>query len=103
VRQLYGPGPAVASPYVPAMRSPGRSGITQIIDDCCDRTRRLTAAIGALPGAEVLHEPQINQGVARFTDPSSGHDSRTDRVIARIQHDGRAWFGANDLRRGTRR
>jgi hypothetical protein len=40
-----------------------------------------------------LHEPQINQGLIRFTDPGGDHDSRTDRVIARIQHDGHAWFG----------
>ena len=56
--------------------------------------RRLTAGIGALPGAEVLREPQINQGLVRFTDPGGDHDSRTDRLIARIQQDGRAWFGA---------
>jgi glutamate/tyrosine decarboxylase-like PLP-dependent enzyme len=76
-----------------AIRSLGRSGIAQIIDDCCDHARQLTAGIGALPGAEVLHEPQINQGLIRFTDPGGDHDSRTDRVIARIQHDGHAWFG----------
>ena len=76
-----------------AIRSLGRCGITQIIDDCCDHARHLTAGIGALPGAEILHEPQINQGLIRFTDPGGDHDSRTDRVIARIQHDGHAWFG----------
>jgi len=76
-----------------AIRSVGRCGITQIIDDCCDHARHLTAGIGALPGAEILHEPQINQGLIRFTDPGGDHDSRTDRVIARIQHDGHAWFG----------
>jgi glutamate/tyrosine decarboxylase-like PLP-dependent enzyme len=77
-----------------AIRSLGRSGIAQIIDDCCDHARRLTAGIGALPGAEVLREPQINQGLVRFTDPGGDHDSRTDRLIARIQQDGHAWFGA---------
>ena len=76
-----------------AIRSLGRCGITQIIDDCCHHARHLTAGIGALPGAEILHEPQINQGLIRFTDPGGDHDSRTDRVIARIQHDGHAWFG----------
>jgi len=77
-----------------AIRSLGRSGIAQIIDDCCDHARRLTAGIGALPSAEVLCEPQINQGLVRFTDPGGDHDGRTDRLIARIQQDGRAWFGA---------
>jgi glutamate/tyrosine decarboxylase-like PLP-dependent enzyme len=76
-----------------AIRSLGRCGITQIIDDCCDHARHLTAGIGGLPGAETVHEPQINQGLIRFTDPGGDHDGRTDRVIARIQHDGHAWFG----------
>ncbi|HYS32275.1 MAG TPA: pyridoxal-dependent decarboxylase [Streptosporangiaceae bacterium] len=39
-----------------AIRSLGRSGIAHIIDDCCDHARRLTAGIGALPGAELLRE-----------------------------------------------
>jgi glutamate/tyrosine decarboxylase-like PLP-dependent enzyme len=77
-----------------AIRSLGRSGIAQIIDDCCAHARRLTAGIGKLPGTEVLREPQINQGLVRFTDPGGDHDSRTDRVIARIQQNGHAWFGA---------
>src|SRR5712691_7237801 len=58
-----------------AIRSLGRSGIAHIIDDCCDHARRLTAGTGALPGAEVLREAQINQGLVRFTDPGGDHDS----------------------------
>jgi glutamate/tyrosine decarboxylase-like PLP-dependent enzyme len=82
-----------------AIRSLGRSGIAQIIDDCCAHARRLTAGIGKLPGTEVLREPQINQGLVRFTDRGGDHDSRTDRVIARIQQDGHAWFAATTFNR----
>jgi glutamate/tyrosine decarboxylase-like PLP-dependent enzyme len=84
-----------------AIRSLGRGGITQIVDDRCDHARRLTVGIGALPGAEIVCEPGLNQGLVRFTDPSGDHDSRTDRVITAIQRDGRAWFGAttfNEMR-----
>jgi glutamate/tyrosine decarboxylase-like PLP-dependent enzyme len=72
----------------------GRAGIAQIVGDCCDHARRLTACIGVLSGAEIVCEPELNQGLVRFIDPSGDHDSRTDRVIAAIQQDGRAWFGA---------
>ncbi|WP_406265563.1 aminotransferase class V-fold PLP-dependent enzyme [Nocardia sp. NBC_00881] len=75
-----------------AIRSLGRSGIAKIIDDCCTHARRLTAAIGTLPGVEIVHEPQLNQGLVRFID-RDGAD-RTDRVVDRVQHNGTAWFGA---------
>jgi hypothetical protein len=36
----------------------------------------------------------INQGLVRFLAQDGDHDRRTDRVIARIQAKGVAWFGA---------
>ena len=54
--------------------------------------------IGALPGAERLSDPWINQGLVRFLDPRPGasgedHDRRTDEVIAAICAGGEAFFG----------
>ena len=49
--------------------------------------------IGALPGAEVLWEPVINQGLVRFTD-----DRRTDEVIAAVMATGEVFFGGTTLR-----
>jgi hypothetical protein len=53
---------------------------------------------GALPGAQVLWAPRINQGLVRFLSPTSGateedHDRRTDEVIGRILDQGGAFFG----------
>ncbi len=53
-----------------AIRSLGRVGIAQIIDDCCDHARCLTAGMGALPGAEIVCERELNQGLVRL--PTSG-------------------------------
>jgi glutamate/tyrosine decarboxylase-like PLP-dependent enzyme len=77
-----------------AIRQLGRSGIAGIVERCCDCARALTLGIGGLPGAEVLWEPVINQGLVRFLDPSGrDHDRRTDAVIAAILASGEAYFG----------
>ncbi len=79
-----------------AIRQLGRSGIAEIVDSCCDRARELVLGIGALPGAEVLWEPTINQGLLRF-----GDDANTDLVISKIVASGEAYFGGT-LWRGRR-
>ncbi len=77
-----------------AIRQLGRSGIAEIVERCCDCARALTRGIGGLPGAEVLWEPLINQGMVRFLDPNGqDHDRRTDAVIAAILASGEAFFG----------
>jgi glutamate/tyrosine decarboxylase-like PLP-dependent enzyme len=57
----------------------------------------LVTHIGALPGAEVMWEPQINQGLVRFLSTSphttdADHDRRTDSVIAGVVESGEAFF-----------
>ena len=53
----------------------------------------MVRGIGALPGAEVVWEPAINQGLVRF-----GDDRRTDEVIAAILREGEAFFGGTTWR-----
>jgi glutamate/tyrosine decarboxylase-like PLP-dependent enzyme len=76
-----------------ALRELGREGIAQVVERCCDHARELVLRIGALPGAELVWEPTINQGLVRF-----GGDQRTDEVIAAIQATGEAWFGGTTWR-----
>ena len=79
-----------------ALRSLGRDGIGRLVDTCCRLATRLVSEIGALPGAEVVAEAGMNQGLVRFLDPSGepeAHDARTDVVIDAIQAEGTAWFG----------
>jgi glutamate/tyrosine decarboxylase-like PLP-dependent enzyme len=76
-----------------ALRESGRDGVAQIVDGCCEHARQLVLRIGALPGAEVVWEPVINQGLVRF-----GDDHRTDAVIAAIQATGEAYFGGTTWR-----
>jgi glutamate/tyrosine decarboxylase-like PLP-dependent enzyme len=86
-----------------ALRELGRDGVAALVDRCCRHAHALATRIGALPGAELLSEPQINQGLVRFLDPSpaADHDAFTDRVTAAILADGEALF-SNTTWRGQR-
>ena len=72
-----------------ALRQLGRQGLAALIEGCCEHAHTLVEGIGALPGAEVLWMPRINQGLVRFHND----DRRTDQVIAAILEDGSAYFG----------
>ena len=81
-----------------ALRELGRKGLAELVDRTSDHCRTLTYGIGALPGAERLSDPKINQGLVRFLDGAAGagpadHDRRTDAVIAAIRETGEAFFG----------
>jgi glutamate/tyrosine decarboxylase-like PLP-dependent enzyme len=84
-----------------AIRQLGRKGIEELIDRTCRHAHTLVTRIGSLPGAEMVVEPVINQGLVRFHDPSpkateADHDARTDEVIRAIQKSGEAYFGGTN-------
>jgi glutamate/tyrosine decarboxylase-like PLP-dependent enzyme len=84
---------ARAMPTYAVLRTLGRSGVAELIEACCDHAQALVRGLAALPGVEVLAWPQINQALVRF-----GDDARTDAVVAAIQQDGEAFFGATTWR-----
>jgi len=90
-----------AVPVYAAIRELGRTGICEMVERCCDHAQHLVREIGALPTAEVLVEPTINQGLVRFLADDGDHDRRTDEVISRVQAGGEAWFGGTTWK-GTR-
>jgi len=80
-----------------ALRQLGRDGISGLVERCCHHARELVNRIGRLPGAEIVWEPIINQGLVRFLDPRPGaterdHGQWTDRVIAAVVKGGEALF-----------
>lgn len=86
-----------------ALRQLGRNGLADLVERTCRHAHALVTRIGALPGAETVWEPQINQGLVRFLDPRPGataadHDRRTDEVIAAILETGEAFFGGTAWR-----
>jgi glutamate/tyrosine decarboxylase-like PLP-dependent enzyme len=86
-----------------ALRQLGRSGVAAMIDRCCRHAHTLVTRIGALPGAELVWTPVINQGLVRFLDARPGateadHAQRTEQVIAAILASGEAFFGPSTWR-----
>jgi glutamate/tyrosine decarboxylase-like PLP-dependent enzyme len=80
-----------------ALRQLGKRGVAGLIERTCGYAHRLATRIGALPGAELVWEPLINQGLVRFPSAHPGatdadHDRRTDEVIAAIVASGEAFF-----------
>jgi glutamate/tyrosine decarboxylase-like PLP-dependent enzyme len=80
-----------------ALRELGRTGLCDLIARCCRHAHDIVTRIGALPNAQALCVPQINQGLVRFHDARAGateedHDKRTDEVMAAINATGEAFF-----------
>ena len=90
-------------PTYAALRQLGRDGVANLVERCCKHAHSIVMKIGALPGAEVLWEPTINQGLIRFVDSRADasekdHDQWTDKVIAAILTAGEAFFGGTTWR-----
>jgi glutamate/tyrosine decarboxylase-like PLP-dependent enzyme len=80
-----------------ALRELGREGVADLVARCCRHAHALVTRIGALPGAQALGVPIINQGLVRYPDPRPGataadHDRHTDAVVAAINATGEAFF-----------
>jgi glutamate/tyrosine decarboxylase-like PLP-dependent enzyme len=76
-------------PVWAALRTLGRSGVAELVERCCELTRRFAEQLAQLPGAELLNDVVLNQVMVRFGDD----DAVTREVIARVQNSGVCWFG----------
>jgi glutamate/tyrosine decarboxylase-like PLP-dependent enzyme len=86
-----------------ALRQLGKRGVADLIERCCRHARSLVTQIGALPGAELVWEPRVNQGLVRFLDPNpsatlADHDRWTDAVIRAVIETGEAFFSGTTWR-----
>lgn len=81
-----------------AIRHLGRSGITAMIDRCCDHAQRFAELLGADANVEVLNEVVLNQVLVRFLAEDGSHDARTRAVISRVQQDGTCWMSGTTWR-----
>ncbi len=70
-----------------ALRSLGRQGIAELVDQNCRQARRFADGLREA-GFEILNEVVLNQVLVAFGDAGT-----TNRVIAEIQADGTCWCG----------
>lgn len=71
-----------------ALRSLGRSGLSDLIDRNCRLARRFAAQLSAA-GFSILNEVVLNQVLVSFGSPE-----KTLEVVKRIQEDGTCWAGS---------
>ncbi len=86
-----------------ALRELGSGGVEDLVDRSCTLCDALVTGIGALPGAEVVWKPTLNQGLVRFLDPradasETDHDARTRHVLDAINASGVAMFSPTTWR-----
>ena len=70
-----------------ALKSLGRSGVTEMIERSCRQARRFAEGLSAA-GYEILNDVVLNQVLVSFSDAET-----TNRVIAEVQADGTLWAG----------
>ncbi len=70
-----------------ALRSLGRSGLTELIERTCRHARRFAEGLSKA-GYEVLNEVVLNQVLVSFGDAET-----TNKIIADLQADGTCWCG----------
>jgi len=82
-----------------ALRSLGRSGLTDLVERACDCARRFAEGVLSLPGVELLNDVVLNQVLFRFAT-----DEETDDVLRRVQDAGDVWMSGTtwDGRRAIR-
>ncbi len=76
-----------------ALRSLGRSGITELVDRCCELARRFAVRLNELDGVEVVNDVVLNQVLVRVGDAHF-----TARLERAIQEDGTCWMGGTTWR-----
>src|SRR5205823_4929344 len=84
-----------------ALRSLGRSGLSDLIDRCCAHARLFAELLSAAPGVRVVNEVVLNQVLVRFEPPSASPeegDAWTREVIARVQREGTCWLSGTAWR-----
>lgn len=77
-----------------ALRSLGRQGVQQIIENCCDMACFFASELSGIPGARILNQVILNQVLCRIELPGVADlDGFNAAVAARIQQEGVCWMG----------
>jgi glutamate/tyrosine decarboxylase-like PLP-dependent enzyme len=76
-----------------ALRSLGRSGVTELVDRFCRLARRFAEGLDDQEGCEVVNDVVLNQVLVRVGDAEL-----TDRVERLVQEEGTCWLGATTWR-----
>ena len=85
---------ARAIPIYAVLRSLGRSGVSRLVKNCCERATQMAALLAPHPGVTILNDVVLNQVLVRFR--SRAGQNITADVIGRVQKEGVCWVGGTD-------
>jgi glutamate/tyrosine decarboxylase-like PLP-dependent enzyme len=74
------------------LRSLGRDGVDEVVQQTCAHARRFAAALQASGKAEIVNDVVFNQVLVRWLAPDGDHDRFNDLVVERVQREGTAFF-----------
>jgi glutamate/tyrosine decarboxylase-like PLP-dependent enzyme len=84
---------ARAIPVWAALRSLGRSGVADLVEQLAARARSIAAALATIDGAEILNDVVFTQISVAF-----GSDEHTLKVIDQVLADGTTWMSGSRWR-----
>ena len=84
---------ARAFPTWAALRSLGRSGVTDLVDRTCSLARRFAEGLARLAGVQVVNDVVLNQVLVRV-----GDERVTNNMERWLHNDGTLWLGATTWR-----
>jgi glutamate/tyrosine decarboxylase-like PLP-dependent enzyme len=82
------------------IRQLGRSGVADMVEQCCQIAAQMAAGIAAEPGAELVCPVELNQFMIRFGGEQGDQvgDALTLATVKRLQSDAVAFLGAAQWR-----
>jgi glutamate/tyrosine decarboxylase-like PLP-dependent enzyme len=81
------------------IRQLGRTGIAEMIEQCCEVAAQMAARLSAEPGITLVHAVELNQFMLVFGEGDIANtDRQTLAVIAQVQADAVAFIGAAQWR-----
>jgi len=75
-----------------ALRTLGRSGVAELIEQRCALAVRFGSLLSEVEGIELIQPVSLNQVLVRFHSPDGDHDGHTRRVVQAVQDDGTCWM-----------
>lgn len=84
-----------------ALRTLGRAGVANLVDQYCAHARRMADCLAAADGVEILNDVVFTQVLVRFRrsgEDAAASDRRTRAVATAVQEDGTCWLGTTTWR-----
>jgi glutamate/tyrosine decarboxylase-like PLP-dependent enzyme len=78
-----------------ALRSLGRSGVSDLVERCCRLARRFADRLRQEPSVRILNDVVLNQVLVRVVPVEGDADAATRAALRRVQNEQVCWLGGS--------